>query len=96
MRRLVWLAAGAAGGVYVYRKSLEAAQVARTRGMVGNVAALQTTAATVTEKARSVREHLVRPAAPRELEPLAPLRPTAVPPSPSPSARPSRARPNGA
>ena len=95
MRRLVWLAAGAAGGVYVYRKSLEAAQVARTRGMVGNVAALQTTAATVTEKARSVREHLVRPAPPQALEPLAPLRPATASPSTT-SARTPRARPNGA
>ena len=96
MRRLVWLAAGAAGGVYAYRKSLEAADAARKRGMVGNVAALQSTAATVGERARSVREHLVRPAPPAALAPLEPLRPVAPSTATSPRTRTPRVPPNGA
>jgi hypothetical protein len=68
--------------VYAYRKGAEMAQEARTRGIVGNVQALQGTAASLAEQARSLRDQLDRPAP--ALEPL----------SPSPSLAPRRA--NGA
>ena len=37
MARTFWIAVGAAGGIYAYRKSVRAAADARERGLVGNI-----------------------------------------------------------
>ncbi len=87
MRRLVWVAVGAAGGVLAYRKSLELAGQAKERGVLGNVQAVQQTASTLGEKARALRAQVLAPAPRAGLEPLAPLPPAVAPP---------RTRPNGA
>lgn len=44
MARLVWVAVGAAGGIYVYKRASAAVEDARQRGVVGNVNAAATTA----------------------------------------------------
>ncbi len=44
MARLVWVAVGAAGGIYAYKRATAALEDARERGVVGNVNAAATTA----------------------------------------------------
>lgn len=44
MARMVWVAVGAAGGIYAYKKLNTALDDARERGLVGNVNAAATTA----------------------------------------------------
>ena len=47
MRRLFWLSVGAAAGYYAARKSSEAVEQARERGLVGNVTLAASTATKV-------------------------------------------------
>ncbi len=44
MSRMVWVAVGAAGGIFAYKRVTKAVEDARERGLVGNVNAAATTA----------------------------------------------------
>ena len=44
MARTFWIAVGAAGGIYAYKRASKAMDTARERGVVGNVNAAATTA----------------------------------------------------
>lgn len=54
MRRLFWVAVGAAGGIWAYRRGGEALDNARERGVIGNVALATATAGKVATKATQV------------------------------------------
>ena len=47
MRRVFWMAVGAAGGIWAYQRGAEALERARERGVVGNVVAASTLAGKV-------------------------------------------------
>ena len=65
MARMVWVALGAAGGIYAYRKSSRALAEARERGLVGNVNAATTSATTAAGNVRSLIAYSRRRAAER-------------------------------
>ncbi len=48
MRRLFWMAVGAAGGIWAYKRGEDALAQARARGVVGNVVAVSTVAGRLT------------------------------------------------
>ncbi|MEO6822252.1 MAG: hypothetical protein ABI468_07315 [Candidatus Nanopelagicales bacterium] len=54
MRRLFWVAVGAAGGVWVYQRGGEALDRARDRGVIGNIAVATATAGKVATTATHV------------------------------------------
>lgn len=64
MSRMVWIAVGAAGGIYAYKKLSQVVEDARGRGLVGNVNAAATTASTLAGNVRSaVAAATAKPAA---------------------------------
>lgn len=52
--RLIWVAVGAAGGVYVYRRGQRLIEEAREKGVVGSVTAATGSAAGLAASARSL------------------------------------------
>lgn len=54
MRRLFWVAVGAAGGIWAYRRGGEALENARERGVVGNITWATATAGRVAGTATKV------------------------------------------
>lgn len=79
--RLFWVAVGAVGGVYAYRRGQRAVVDARERGLVGNVAAVAGTvsrvagviggpAAPVADLASGYVDHSVRRIEPIEVVPV--------------------------
>jgi hypothetical protein len=52
MARLVWVAVGAVGGIYAYKRASQAMDTARERGVVGNVNAAATTATSLVGNVR--------------------------------------------
>ncbi|HEY7858890.1 MAG TPA: hypothetical protein VIC82_10370 [Candidatus Nanopelagicales bacterium] len=54
MRRLFWVAVGAAGGIWAYRRGGEALDNARERGVIGNIALATATAGKVAGTATRV------------------------------------------
>ena len=77
MRRLFWLSVGAAAGYYAARKSSEAVEQARERGLVGNVTLAATTATKVAGSAT------------RAVTAVGSMARTPVEPSPAPGPSPS-------
>ncbi len=49
MSRVLWVAVGAAGGIYAYRRGQRALEEAKARGFVGNVQVAAGTAASVAQ-----------------------------------------------
>jgi hypothetical protein len=54
MRRTVWIALGAAGGVIAYRRGQKLLEEARARGVVGSVQAATLSASSLAASARSL------------------------------------------
>lgn len=54
MRRLFWVAVGAAGGIWAYQRGTAALENARERGVMGNVAVATATASKVATTATHV------------------------------------------
>ncbi len=52
MARLVWVAVGAVGGIYAYKRASQAMDTARERGVVGNVNAAASTATSLVGNVR--------------------------------------------
>ena len=81
MRRLLWVAVGAAGGIWVYQRGGEALDRARERGVIGNIAVATATAGKVAgtatrviavaaqQGARAAGKVAERPAEPAPLDP---------------------------
>ena len=64
MGRLIWVAIGAAGGVYAYRRGQRLLEEARERGVVGSVQAATGSAAGLASTARSLLAARPQPATP--------------------------------
>ena len=56
MRRTVWVALGAAGGVFAYRRGQRLVEEARAKGVVGSVQAATVSATGLAASARSLLE----------------------------------------
>lgn len=54
MARMVWVAVGAAGGIYAYKKVSRVVEDARGRSLVGNVNAATASANTVVSKTKAL------------------------------------------
>lgn len=54
MGRMIWVAIGAAGGVYAYRRGQRLLDDARERGVVGSIQAATGSAAGLTAQARTI------------------------------------------
>ena len=54
MSRVIWVAVGAAGGIYAYRRGQRALDEAKARGFVGNVQVAAGTAASVAQSVSKV------------------------------------------
>ena len=61
MRRTVWVALGAAGGVFAYRRGQRLVEEARAMGVVGSVQAATVSATGLAASARSLLETVSGP-----------------------------------
>lgn len=61
MRRTVWVALGAAGGVFAYRRGQRLLEEARAKGVVGSVQAATLSATGLAASARSILETVSGP-----------------------------------
>jgi hypothetical protein len=75
MRRIVWVAVGAAGGIVVYRRAQQALADAREKGMVVSVQQAGLSAASALSTARAMASGAAAAVDPRERAASAPAAP---------------------
>ena len=93
MRRMVWVAVGAVGGVLAYRKAQEAIADARERGVMLSAQQVGLSAASALSTARAMAAGAASAADPRERAAAAPTPPGSAAGRVLSQAKPSRARP---